>query len=237
MNTTHLLNRTGRNLARLYAGLALELDLQYLAMLPAGAKVIAANHPTTTDPFLLMGLSDEPIHILITNMCFQVPVLGRFLAGAGHIPVVTGGGRRAFEAALALLRDGKTVGIFPEGALSPLDGCSGPAHSGVARLAIAAGVPVIPAGIALQREHIHFKEARAGAEVQTSRLYFGGPYAVTLGRPVYLSGSIEDHAGVRRSAEEVMGEIASLAQISARRLRAGMAPARAVDLVPALAGA
>jgi 1-acyl-sn-glycerol-3-phosphate acyltransferase len=220
---TDLLNGTGRNVARCYARLALKLDVQYLAPLPAGAKIIAANHPTTTDPFLMMGWSGEPIHILITEMCFQMPVLGRFLRAAGHIPVVTGNGRAAFAAALELLREGKTVGIFPEGALSPLQGGVGTAHTGTARLALASGAPIVPAGIALQREHILWREARAGAQVETARIYCGGPYAVTTGLPLFLSGDLTDRAHVRQAVQRIMGHIMELAQASALRLRAARA--------------
>ena len=157
--TTQMLNGTGRNLSRLYSNVAVKIDVERHAPLPSGAKIIAANHPTTTDPFIMMGLLDEPIFILITNMAFQMPVLGRFLRGAGHIPVLAENGRAAFDAAVELLKAGKTIGIFPEGALSPLAGGTCPAHTGVARLALAGGAPIIPAGIALQREHITFKEA------------------------------------------------------------------------------
>ena len=227
------LNRIGRNGSRLYAGLALDMDLQFQAPLPAGAKIIAANHPTTTDPVLMMGLLDEPIHILITNMCFQMPVLGRFLRGAGHIPVVTGSGRAAFEVAVALLNEGKTVGIFPEGALSPLDGGACPVHTGVARLALAGGAPVVPAGIALRPEHILYKEARGGDDVQTARIYFGGPYAVTMGQPMYLHGNIEDWGYVQKISQRITDTIMGLAQVSALRMRTATSETNRGALYPA----
>jgi hypothetical protein len=44
--------------------------------------------------------------------------------------------------------------IFPEGALSPLESDACPAHTGMARLALVGNAPIIPAGIALQTEHI-----------------------------------------------------------------------------------
>ncbi len=234
---TRYLNGLGRNLSRLYAGLALETDVVWRGPLPAGAKIIAANHPATTDPFLMMGLAGEPVYILITNMCFQMPALGRFLRGAGHIPVVAGSGRAALDAALDLLANGKTVGIFPEGALSPLEGGACPAHTGVARLAIASGAPVIPVGIALDREHITFFEARGGGQVETARLYLSGPYAATGGAPLRFSGDLEDRALVRAAASRVMTEIMRLANQSALRLRAAYASARLLPLAPSFASA
>jgi 1-acyl-sn-glycerol-3-phosphate acyltransferase len=207
------------------------MDIERQAALPAGSKVLAANHPTTVDPFIMMGLLDEPVYILITNMCFQMPVLGRFLRGAGHIPVVAGSGRAAFDAGVELLKDGKTVGIFPEGALSPLDGGLCPAHTGVARLAIAGSAPVIPVGIALQAEHIRFKEARGGDQTETARIYLRGPYAVTTGLPIHLEDDVENRAFVKEATRQIMDSIAVLAQTSALRMRtASVRPAGATTV-------
>jgi 1-acyl-sn-glycerol-3-phosphate acyltransferase len=232
--STQIFNATGRSFSRLYGSMALQMNEEWQAPLPAGAKIIAANHPTTTDPFLMMGLTGEPIYILITNMCFDMPMLGRFLRSAGHVPVAAGHGAAAFDTAVELLREGKTVGIFPEGALSPLGGGACPAHTGTARLALASGAPVIPVGIALEREHIKFLEARGGDQVETARIYFGGPYAVTGGRPMQLTGDIENRAYVRQAAGEIMGQIMSLAAASALRLRRAGAPAKSLIGSPAL---
>jgi 1-acyl-sn-glycerol-3-phosphate acyltransferase len=231
--TTQMLNGFGRSFSRLYSNVAIEMNVERQVPLPAGAKIIAANHPTTTDPFIMMGLTDEPIYILITNMCFQMPVLGRFLQGAGHIPVLARNGRAAFDAAAELLKEGKTVGIFPEGALSPLEGGACPAHTGVARLALAGGAPVIPVGIALQTEHIIFKEARGGDKVETARIYLGGPYAMTTGLPLHFDGDIEDRPYVQAATRRIMDAIMNLTQISALRMRTTLAPQGGVALQPA----
>ncbi len=41
--------------------------------LPEGAKIIAPNHPSTTDPFLILASFQEPVTILISNQLFKVP--------------------------------------------------------------------------------------------------------------------------------------------------------------------
>jgi 1-acyl-sn-glycerol-3-phosphate acyltransferase len=76
-------------------------------------------------------------------------VLRWFLTGAGVIPVATddvGAARNSVTAAVETVRSGKLVGIFPEGTRSP-DGRLHRGKTGVARIALASGVPVIPAGI------------------------------------------------------------------------------------------
>jgi 1-acyl-sn-glycerol-3-phosphate acyltransferase len=205
--------------ARLYAGTLLKMDVQWHAPLPAGAKIIAANHPTTTDPFLLMGLAPEPISILITEMCFQVPVLGQFLRQAGHISVMEGEGRAAFDEAVKLLKAGHTVGIFPEGALSPLAGGVCPPHTGAVRLALSTGAPIIPVGICLQREHIRFRETTVGGKTEIARFYLHGPYAVTIGEPMRFEGNVEDRAFVRSVSQCMMQRISLLSRESAQRIR------------------
>jgi hypothetical protein len=67
---------------------------------------------------------------------FQVPLLGAYLKRAGHIPVEAGKGQEAIDAAVALLKKGHTVVIFPEGVISPLEGGFHEARTGVARIAL-----------------------------------------------------------------------------------------------------
>jgi 1-acyl-sn-glycerol-3-phosphate acyltransferase len=221
-----ILNRAGHEVAGLYGKSLLYMDVEWQAPLPGGPKIIAANHPSTTDPFLLMGLIGEPMSILITEACFKLPGLGAFLRTAGHVPVVSGSGKAALDEGVRLLRAGQTVGIFPEGALSPLaqlggGGCS-PAHTGVARLALASGAPVIPVGISLDPARIIFKDTPIDGVTEHVRWYCRGPYFATVGRPMAVTGSPEDREGVRLAAAQIMDRIAGLAQRSALRLHTGV---------------
>lgn len=202
-----------------YARWMVKTDISRHGPLPAGPKLIAANHPTTTDPIWITLLTSEPMHILITEMCFKVPLVGRSLRMAGHVPVVDSNGRAAFEQACRLLQDGQTVTIFPEGALSPLGGGVGKPHTGVARLALIAGVPVIPVGIHLQRERIRLVETTVDGKTEMVRWYLRGPYAMTAGEPMHFDGAVEDRDTVRWAAEHIMQRIAQLAGASARRMQ------------------
>lgn len=222
----------GRMVIASYAQLALQINIARRAPLPQGPKIIAANHPTTTDPVLITLLTSEPMHILITEMCFQVPVVGCFLRQAGHVPVVDGNGRAAFDQALQLLRDGKTVGIFPEGALSPLQGGPEKPHTGVARLALISGAPVIPVGIHVQRANIRFVETTVGTKTEIARWYLHGPYAMTVGESMRFEGNVEDRQYVRSVSERIMQRIAGLARESAQRIGAPQT-LRSNDWLPA----
>jgi 1-acyl-sn-glycerol-3-phosphate acyltransferase len=212
--------------ARLYASVLLETDVQSLGPMPEGAKIIAVNHPTTTDPFWLMGLLCEPLHIMITEMCFHVPLLGRFLRRAGHVAVVDGQGRTALDEGIRLLEAGHTIGVFPEGALSPLEGGTCPPHTGVARFALATGAPVLPVGIHLRREYVHLRRTTVRGKTEVARFYFHGPYVVTIGEPMRFEGAVEDREYVRTVAQRIMQRIDQLAQQSAYRLHSAIPASR-----------
>jgi 1-acyl-sn-glycerol-3-phosphate acyltransferase len=226
-------NWFGRAVMRLYTWAMLDMDVQYQAPLPAGPKIIAANHPTTIDPFFLLTLVSGPMSILVTGMCFKAPVFGRYLRLAGHVPVVSGNGRAAFEEARQLLQAGRTIGIFTEGALSPIEGGIGfhKPRTGTARLALSTGAPVIPVGIHLHREGIRYVDTRLDDVSAVARWYLRGPYAMTIGQALRFEGDVEDRDRVRAISDRIMRRIASLSHESARRLQASR------RLVPALENA
>jgi 1-acyl-sn-glycerol-3-phosphate acyltransferase len=118
------------------------------------------------------------------------------------------------------------VGIFPEGVLSPLDqlgrgGCCAP-HTGVARLALATGAPVIPVGISLDPARIIFRDALIDGVTEHVRWYVRGSYFITAGRSLAVTGSLEDREGVRLAAARIMDRIALLAGQSGLRMRSGV---------------
>ena len=211
----------GRTMVGLYTSLALEMDIVHQAGWPAGPKIVAANHPTTTDPFFLLSIVPEQMSILVTGMAFEVPVFGDYLRAAEHIPVMDGQGTVALEQAVRQLERGRAIGIFPEGALSPLTGGLGfhPAHTGTVRLALSTRAPIVPVGIGLDTARIQFAEVTAATQSETARWYTSGPYALTVGRAIYLDGEIDDLAYVRSASQHVMQTIAHLAHQSSQRIR------------------
>jgi 1-acyl-sn-glycerol-3-phosphate acyltransferase len=216
----NVLYRLGRTAMDLYGRLVLDMDIQWSGPLPGGPKILAANHPTTTDPFLIMLLAAEQVSVLVTEGCFKIPVFGPYLRAAGHVPVIRNSGGSTVGAASRLLRAGRTVAIFPEGAISPPEGGFHQPHSGVARLALGTGAPVIPVGIGLHRERIRRFEAGVAGKPEVVTWYSGGPYAVTVGQPLRFQGDGEDRAYVRLVSQQIMQRIAHLAQESARRVEA-----------------
>ena len=52
--------------------LMLDVDIQWHAPLPEGPKILAANHPTTTDPLYILTLLAEPVSVPITAASFHI---------------------------------------------------------------------------------------------------------------------------------------------------------------------
>ncbi len=219
VTSDEVLAHVGRWLIKLAMPWLFKMDIVHRAPLPPGPKIIAPNHPSTTDPFLILPLVREPMSILIDARLFKVPLFGQVLTESGHVPVVPGNGRSAYEMALRLLESGQTIGIFPEGAISPLGGGFHSPRTGAARLALSTGAPIIPVGISLKRDRIRLIETEIDGRMAVGTWYLNGPYAMTVGEPLYLRGRVEDHAYVREVSSHVMQRIVDLAQDSARRMR------------------
>jgi 1-acyl-sn-glycerol-3-phosphate acyltransferase len=223
----------GRSLLVAYMHLMLDVDIQRHASLPEGPKILAANHPTTTDPLYILTLLSEPVSVLVTAAAFDVPGLGLYLRAMGHVPAVRGSGGATVEAVTRQVEAGRTVAIFPEGALSPLAGGFHRPHSGVGRVALRTGAPVIPVGIGLQRDRIRVTETGMDGGKAIGHLYPSGPYAMTVGWPLYFKGDVQDRGRVRAAAGHVMHHIRNLAHESERRIepalvaKAGTLPAPA----------
>lgn len=222
--TNRFFNRCGQQIAYFYARRLMRSEVEWETEIPVGPKVLAANHPTTTDPFGMMSWPLEPVYILITEDAFKVPVVGQFLRAAGHIPVCAHRGREAFEAGLRLLRGGHAVGIFPEGALSRDDGRLMPAHSGAVRLAASAQVPLVPLGIALDKHFVTHRQLHQFGVTESMRWFWLGAYEVSAGRPFIINHATDDFDAVRASTDRLMQEIERLMKRSARRLRAASWP-------------
>lgn len=117
-----------------------------------GPAIIASNHLSFSDSvFLPLVLKRKIVFVGKQEYFIGRGVKGwftrAFFEGVGTIPVDRTGGRAAqaaLETAKRVLAEGKLFGIYPEGTRSP-DGRLYRGKTGVARLALETGVPVIPA--------------------------------------------------------------------------------------------
>jgi 1-acyl-sn-glycerol-3-phosphate acyltransferase len=209
----------GRSIIRLYAFLMFRLDILRQAKLPGGPKILVANHPSGTDPFIIHLMMKERLNVLITESAFNVPVFGSFLRTIGEIPVPLENGSCALEQAHQYIREGRSVAIFIEGTFSPPQGGFLPPRTGAARLALMSGAPIVPVGIYLRREIALRIRSKISGKPTEGTWYLRGPYAMTVGEPMRFEGDVEDREYVRHLSDQIMREIKFLARESERRTR------------------
>lgn len=117
----------------------------------SGGAVLVANHASHLDPLTFAHFVHEQGRVprfLAKAALFDVFFAGWVLRSSGQIPVhrMTSDASRAFDAAVAAVAEGKLVVVYPEGTLTrdpdlwPMVG-----RTGAARIALSAGVPVVPA--------------------------------------------------------------------------------------------
>jgi 1-acyl-sn-glycerol-3-phosphate acyltransferase len=166
--------------------------------LPAeGGYVLAANHISNLDPWPL-GLPLWPsrfLRFMAKSELYWWP-LGRVITAGGGFPVRRG--ERDLEAintAIELARQGNVVAMFPHGTRQRkglVKRYEAKAHTGAARIALEAGVPLVPAAIA-----------------GTDRLSKLGPLRVRYGTPIPLEDLKDEDPGIaaREATDRLMAEI------------------------------
>jgi 1-acyl-sn-glycerol-3-phosphate acyltransferase len=151
--------------------LTLTGGLNVVGTLPPGGCVVVANHSSHADTAALLAAVDSghaPRVAAAADYWFARgwrSAACRVLAGGFRVRR-SGGGSADMAAAVALLRAGRAVIVYPEGTRGA--GAPGRFHAGAFRLAAAAGVPVVPVGIAGTGELLpkHGRLRRAGVTVR-----------------------------------------------------------------------
>lgn len=117
----------------------------------SGAAILASNHLSFSDSFFLPLVAPRRITFLAKSEYFTGRGLKgwisrAFFSGVGQVPIDRSGGRAseaAIQTGLRILGQGDLLGIYPEGTRSP-DGRLYRGRTGIARMALEAGVPIIP---------------------------------------------------------------------------------------------
>ena len=176
----------------------------------AGPAILASNHLAVADSFYLPLVVRRRITFLAKAEYFTGKGLkGRmtawFYTAAGQVPIDRANAdaaQAALETAQRLLNAGKLLGMYPEGTRSP-DGRLYKGKSGLARLALETGVPVIPV-------------AMVGTDVVNppgSRMWRFGRVEVRFGKPMDFSrfdGMAGNRFIERAVIDEVMYELMNL---------------------------
>jgi 1-acyl-sn-glycerol-3-phosphate acyltransferase len=172
-----------------------------------GPVIIASNHLSFSDSIFMPLVVPRKVTFLAKSEYFTSPgpkgLLKKltFIA-LGQVPVDRSGGRRS-EAALItglkVLAEGKCLGIYPEGTRSP-DGRLYKGRTGIARLAIESGAPIIPVAM-FNTEKIQ-PTGTVVPKVMRVEMIFG--------EPMYFEGDSTDLLHLRDVTDKIMSTIQSL---------------------------
>lgn len=196
--------------------------------LPAsGGFVAAPNHLSYVDPFVFAHFlvdNGRPPFFLGKEGVFRIPVVGAILRGAQQIPVFrnTGQAADAFRAAVAAVREGKCVAVYPEGTLTrdpgtwPMVG-----KTGAARIALATRCPVVPVAQ-------WGPQAILAPYGKRPRLFPRQTMHVTAGPPVDLS-DLYDQPVTGQLLREATNRIMAAITSQLEQIRGEQAPAERFD--------
>ncbi len=132
-----------------------------------GPLIVCANHISLLDPVFLSLSLKQPVQYIAKKEIFDVPILGTILGALGAFPVDREGRDiKAIRTCMSVLKNGRTLGIFPEGT-RVIRGKKSEAKAGVALIAKRSGATLIMA-------HIKPKGNRVRLFSKTS-IYFSDP--------------------------------------------------------------
>ena len=194
---------------KLYTTLLMKVKVNSNRTLPHGPKIFAINHPTTIDPFIIYGMFPNA-RVLINSDVFKIRILGYIFRKLDHVPVHKDNGRLAYNRAKEVLSNGEDIILFPEGNISETVRKRTDYRSGLVRLALETGVPIIPIGININTDKIkRFKSKKTNS---FTRLYFFNKYTINIGRSIKLKGNINNREFVKRKGRYLKDEIQKLSR-------------------------
>ena len=162
-----------------------------------GAVILAANHASNIDPPLMASLIERPVSYMAKIELFENPIFGAAIRRCHAFPVKRGeSDRGAIKTAVTVLKEGRVLGLFPEGTRSKT-GELQKAEAGVALIAAMTGAPIVP--VAILNTHRIF--ANGGLLPQLRIMY---------GAPMSFQGDRKSKEALDIFSAEIMSHIAQM---------------------------
>jgi 1-acyl-sn-glycerol-3-phosphate acyltransferase len=172
-----------------------------------GPVIIASNHLSFSDSIFMPLVVPRKVTFLAKSEYFTSPGVKGLLKkltfkALGQVPVDRAGGRRSEAALLTgleLLKEGACIGIYPEGTRSP-DGRLYKGRTGIARMAIESGAPVVP--VAMFNTAEIKPTGKVVPKLQRVEMVFG--------EPMYFEGDSTNVQVLREATDRIMKTIQQL---------------------------
>jgi 1-acyl-sn-glycerol-3-phosphate acyltransferase len=171
-----------------------------------GPVIIASNHRSFLDSIFIPLVIHRRVTFVAKAEYFDDPKTAWFFRGVGQIPIRREGGSasaRALASATDVLGAGGVFGIYPEGTRTR-DGMLHRGHTGVARLAMRCGAPIVPVGL-IGTDDVQPVDKRMPNLFRHVTIRFGEPID-----PARYAGQANDRLALRELTDEVMYEIGEL---------------------------
>ncbi|SDZ06529.1 1-acyl-sn-glycerol-3-phosphate acyltransferase [Micromonospora pattaloongensis] len=176
----------------------------------SGPAILASNHLSFSDSIFMPLMVKRKVTFVakaeyFTGKGIKGWLIKQFFVGTGTIPVDRSGGRAAqaaLDTQLRVLRSGNLAGIYPEGTRSP-DGRLYRGKTGVARLALESGAPVIPV-VMLNADEIQ-PPGTLIPKIKRVKIRFGEPLDFSR-----YAGMAGDRFVERAVTDEIMYELMEL---------------------------
>ncbi|MEP7060018.1 MAG: lysophospholipid acyltransferase family protein [Actinomycetota bacterium] len=185
-----------------------------------GPAILMFNHVSVLDgpcvAGMVAGRTRREIRFLVAAEVFDHPVWGLVMRGYHQIPVRRGtGDAAALDQAVSAVRDGAVAALAPEGRIAdhPANGELQRIHSGVARIALPSGAPMLPVGI-WGTNHRWPRD-----QIIWSDLWRRPLLGISIGEPVQARGDVSHPADIEATISGVREALAT--QVTRARLLAG----------------
>ncbi|GAE25101.1 1-acyl-sn-glycerol-3-phosphate acyltransferase [Halalkalibacter wakoensis JCM 9140] len=182
----------GQNVSKMFLSTSYKVEVIGKENIPEdGPTILCCNHIHNFDPPLLGAYIKRQLHYMAKQELFEMPILKNLLPRLGAFPVRRGmSDKQAIRTAMKFLKEGKMIGLFPEGTRSK-DGQLGKGLSGAGFFALRTEAVVIPCAII-------------------------GPYKafkslkLVYGTPIDFTQLREQKASAEEATERIMEEIKKL---------------------------
>ena len=180
------------------------IEIQGRENIPSeGGAILVSNHLSYLDPIVISLVTTRKINFIAKEELFKNLPFRLLISSLGAFPLERGGfNRTSYRRALHILREGKLLVLFPEGTRRQKRGKIGSLRKGAARIALRAGVSLVP--IAIQGTDRALP--RGGKIVRIAKI------SIRIGRPLpgkklsYTKDEIDKlHNRLIKSINELLG--------------------------------